>query len=182
MRQLPITFGVLAVALLAAKASAQEANPTGFGIAFGLGTTTIEDQDGPDNRFDGEGFGTNLDIEWRFIRYLAIGMNFTSLGEDTDLFNGVDTKIEVRGFGVFVRGYLPVSPNFTLFARFGDTSYNANLDPGGSSFFTSSALDFGFGADYYFNDNLSLRGEARWLDGSRQEAGSITTLGVRWQF
>ncbi len=100
-------------------ATAQENNPTGFGIALGIGASGIEDEDSPGDTFDGNDIGWNVDLEWRFIEYAAIGFNFTSLGEDSDDFNGANTTIGVDGFGFFVRGYLPVTPNLTFHARYG---------------------------------------------------------------
>lgn len=163
---------------------AQENNTTGIGIAFGVGPSTIEDEDGPGDTFNGRGFGWNFDFEWRLIENLAIGFNVTDFGDDTDFFNGQETRLEVDGFGFYLRGYLPVSPTLTLFARYGETSYNVDADPGvGTTFpFNDSAKDFGVGGDYYFNENLSLRLETRLLDGPSQESGSLTTIGLRWQF
>ncbi len=174
----------LAVALMAGTTAAQENNPTGIGIAFGIGQSSIEDEDTPGDVFDGSDVGWNLDLEWRFIEYLAVGFNFTSLGEDSDDFNGTETTIGVDGFGVFLRGYLPVTSRFTLHGRYGETNYNVEIEPGFDSIFpfSDSARDFGIGGDYYFNDSFALRIESRWLDGPSQEAGRLTTIGLRWQF
>ena len=174
----------LIVLSAAHNATAQETNPTGFGAALGIGVSGIEDEDAPGDTFDGSDIGWNVDLEWRFIENLSLGMNFTSLGEDSDDFNGADTTIGVDGFGFFVRGYLPVSSNLTFHARSGETNYSVDIDPGFDSFFpfSDSAKDFGFGGDYYLNENFAVRLETRWLDGPNQEAGSLTTIGMRWQF
>lgn len=175
---------VLALLLFALNVPAQSNNPTGVGIALGVGASSIEDEDAPGDTFDGSDVGWNLDLEWRFIEYLAIGFNWTTLGEDTDDFNGTQTTIGVDGFGFYLRGYLPVSEKFTLHARYGETNYSVDIDPGvGTAFpFNDSAKDFGIGADYYLNERLALRLEARWLDGPNKEAGNLTTFGLRWQF
>lgn len=114
----------------------------------------------------------------------AVGANWTSLGEDTDNFNGAETTISVDGFGLFVRGYWPVTSKLTLHARYGETSYSVDIDPGvGTVFpFSDSAKDFGIGADFYVNENLAVRIETRRLDGPNKEAGGLTTIGLRWQF
>ena len=179
-----LLVAVLAVTVLSGTALAQENNPTGFGMAFGIGPSSIEDEDAPGDTFDGSDLGWNLDIEWRFIKYLAVGANWTSLGEDTDDFNGVETTIGVDGFGAFLRGYLPVTPNLTLHARYGETNYSVDIDPGVNTVFpfSDNATDYGIGGDYYFSDHLALRIEARWLDGPNQEAGGLTSIGLRWQF
>ena len=179
-----LALPVLAVILLAPDALAQTGNSTGVGIAIGIGPSNIEDEDSPGDRFDGSGFGWNLDVEWRFIEHLAVGVSWISLGEDTDNFNGADTTIGVDGFGPFVRGYWPVTPKLTLHARYGETSYNVDIEPGiGTIFpFSESAKDFGIGGDFYVNENLAIRGEVRWLDGPDKEAGGLTTIGLRWQF
>ena len=173
-----------AAMLMAAEARAQANNPTGIGVALGMGSSSIEDEDAPGDTFDGSDFGWNLDVEWRFIEHLAIGLGRTSLGEDTDDFNGAETTIGVEGFGLFLRGYWPVSPSVTLHARYGETSYSVDIDPGiDTAFpFNDSAKDFGIGGDVYLNDNLALRVETRWLDGPNQEFGGLTAVGLRWQF
>lgn len=179
-----VALSVLATTLLVPVALAQTNNSTGVGVALEIGSSSIKDEDSPGDTFDGSGFGWNLDVEWRFIKHLAVGANWISLGEDTDNFNGAETTISVDGFGLFVRGYWPVTPNLTLHARYGETSYNVDIEPGiGTVFpFTNSAKDFGIGADFYFNDNLAGRIETRRLNGPDQEAGGLTTIGLRWQF
>ncbi len=175
---------VLAATVFACDALAQENNSTGVGVALGIGSSSIEDEDAPDDRFDGSDFGWNLDVEWRFFKHVAVGANWTSFGEDTDDFNGAETTIGIDGFGFFVRGYLPVTPRLTLHTRYGETSYNVDIDPGIDTVFplNDSANDFGIGGDFYINDHLAVRFEARWLDGSNQETAGLTTLGLRWQF
>lgn len=179
-----LVLSVLALLLFAPNALAQTNNPTGVGVALGIGLSSIEDEDSPGDSFDGSDFGGNLDVEWRFIEHLAVGFNWTSLGEDTDDFNGTETTIGVDGFGAYVRGYWPVIPKFTLHARYGETSYNVDIDPGiGTVFpFSDSAKDFGVGGDYYVNESLAVRFETRWLDGPDKETGGLTTIGLRWQF
>lgn len=176
-----IAFAAIGL-LLSGHATAQEANPTGLALLFGVGPTTIEDEDGPGETFDGSDTGWNLEMEFRIHEYFAFGFNRTSFGQDTDLFNGTDTTIEVDGSGYFVRGYLPVTPRLTLSARYGETFYDADLEPGGGSFLFDAAKDYGIAADVYFTDHLALRAEGRLLDGDNQEAGSIATMGLRWQF
>ncbi|MEO1319544.1 MAG: outer membrane beta-barrel protein [Pseudomonadota bacterium] len=177
------TVSFLAFALLCSGAChAQDDSTRGFAFLFGIGPTTIEDEDGPDDVFDGSDTGWNLEVEYRFSTYFALGVSRTSFGEDTDFFNGADTNIEVDGTGYFIRGYLPVSDRFTLSARFGETAYDADVEPGGGNFFPDSAIDFGGAADFSINERLAFRLEHRLLDGDRQEEGSITTIGLRWQF
>ncbi len=177
-------LSALAFLALSPNAPAQTNNPTGIGIGLGLGLSSIEDEDAPGDTFDGSDFGWNLDIEWRFVEYVAVGLNWTSLGEDTEDFNAAQTTIGVDGFGAYVRGYWPVTANVTLHARYGETNYSVDIDPGiGSIFpFSDDAKDFGIGGDYYVNENLAVRVEARWLDGPDKEAGGLTTIGLRWQF
>ncbi len=180
------TAAIAAILLFAAQPGwAQSANPTGVAATYSFGTTTIEDDDDPGDRFRGRDKGWNLDLEWRFLEYLAFGLNVTSFGEDTDFFNGQDTTISVDGLGLFVRGYWPVTDSVTLHARYGATSYDVDTDNGfGTTLGINSqdAKDFGIGGDYYFSDKFALRFETRMLDGPNKEAGSLTSLGLRWQF
>ncbi|MEO0615235.1 MAG: outer membrane beta-barrel protein [Pseudomonadota bacterium] len=177
------TATILALALLCSgTCHAQAYDNHGFAFLFGVGPTTIEDEDGPNDVFDGSDTGWNLEVEYRVSTYFGLGFNRTSFGEDSDFFNGTDTTIEVDGTGYFIRGYLPVSDRVTLSARLGETAYDADVEPGGGNFFPDSAVDYGVAADFNFNESLALRVEHRLLDGDRQEEGSITTIGLRWQF
>ncbi len=159
-------------------------NDTGIVISAGIGVSSIEDEDAPGDTFDGSGTAINVDIEWRFLRNLSVGMTVGTLGEDTDDFNGAETTIEVDTFGFFLRGLLPVGERVTLHARYGLTSYSVDIDPGFNSIFPFSddADDFGIGIDYAFSDSAAIRLETRILDGDNQESGGLTTIGLRWQF
>ncbi len=166
-------------------ATAQEANPTGFAFSLGFGPSTIEDVDGPGDEFDGGDIGWNFDVEWRFIEYVALGMNIATFGEDTDFFNGTDTTIEINGIGLYARGYLPVNDRLLLHATWGSFSYDADVDPNQNFsllLFDGSADAYGLGADYRLSKNWSARFDHRWYDGQRREAGTLTTLGFRFQF
>ena len=171
--------------LAASDARAQAENPTGFAFSLVYGISSIEDEDAPGDTFDGSDVGWNLDAEWRFVEYVAIGFNAISLGEDSDFFNGDDTTIGVDGFGFYLRGYWPVTDRVTLHARYGETNYDVDIDPGVGTAFpfnSQDAKDVGVGADYYINDNVAIRFEARWLDGPNKEQGGLTGIGIRWQF
>ncbi len=177
------TASFLALGMLCSGACHAQQNDTrGFALLYGVGPTTIEDEDGPGDVFDGSDTGWSLEVEYRFSVYFGLGLNRTSFGEDTDFFNGTDTTIEVEGTGYFLRGYLPVSDRVTLSLRFGETAYDADVDPGFGTFLFDNAIDYGIAGDFNFNESLALRLEHRILDGERQEEGSITTIGVRWQF
>ena len=179
-----LVLPLLVAALFSTDVLADTDEQTGIGIALGLGPSNIEDEDAPGDTFDGDDLGWNVDVEWRFIRHLAVGVNWTSLGEATDDFNGTETTIGVDGIGLYVRGYLPVTSRLTLHARYGETNYNVDIDPGTDTLFpfSDSAKDLGIGGDYAVNENLAVRLEARWLDGPSQEAGSLASIGLRWQF
>ena len=178
--------GVTALLLLSTSppARAQADNPTGVALSFTAGVSSIEDVDGPGDRFDGSDLGWSFDAEWRFIEYLGVGLTVLSLGEDTDFFNGEDTTIGVDGLGFYLRGYWPVAERVTLHARYGETNYDVDSSTGFGTFFPFSdeAKDFGVGADFYFTDRLAGRFEARWLDGPNREKGGLTGIGLRWQF
>lgn len=187
MNRIPCLAVALALLLVIAApaARAQADNPTGVAVSLVYGISNIEDEDGPGDSFDGNDLGWNLDLEWRFVKYLAAGFNVLSLGEDNDFFNGEDTTIGVDGFGFYLRGYWPVTDRVTLHARYGETNYDVDTTNGFGTTFpfnSQDAKDFGIGGDYYFSDKLSLRFEARWLDGPNKEQGGLTGVGLRWQF
>ncbi|MEL7312923.1 MAG: outer membrane beta-barrel protein [Pseudomonadota bacterium] len=180
---------VVAMALFAMSLTtdsvAQSTNDTGVGLAVGIGQSRIQDEDGPGDTFDGSDTGYNIDLEWRFIEYLAIGINYVDFGKDTEFFNGEDTTIEVTGNGYYARGYLPLNDRFMLHATLGELSYRSTVNgfqPGFLLPFAESATAFGAGADFSLSKHWSLRFDHRWYDGDNREEGAMTTLGIRWQY
>ena len=174
----------LALASLAVGARADvPENDTGVSLTLLAGSSSIEDRDGIDT-FDGSDLGFSLDGEWRFLRYLGLGFSMTDFGEDTDQFNGTATTIGVDGFGFFLRGYLPVNERIVLHARVGGFSYNSDVDPGVTTVFpfSDSADEWGVGADFRITQGWAVRVEHRELDGDNAEEGSLTGIGVSYQF
>ncbi|MEL7023570.1 MAG: outer membrane beta-barrel protein [Pseudomonadota bacterium] len=171
--------------VLATDVRAEMENPTGFVVAGTIGRSRIQDQDAPDDTFDGRDFGFNLDLEWRFIENFALGMNIASFGEDSDFFNGEDTTIRVYGFGFYARGYLPINERWTLHGTLGRFAYETESNGLSTSVilpFTGDANTFGAGVDYALNKNWAIRFDQRWFDGADQEEGTLTTIGFRWQY
>ncbi|MEL7312803.1 MAG: outer membrane beta-barrel protein [Pseudomonadota bacterium] len=176
---------IVCLILFITDAGAQMENPTGFVVAGTIGRSRIQDEDAPDDTFDGRDKGYNFDFEWRFIENFALGMNIANFGEDTDFFNGEDTTLEVYGFGFYARGYLPLNERWTLHATLGRFAYETEANGFSTSViipFNGDANSFGAGVDYALNKNWAVRFDQRWYDGGDQEEGMLTTVGFRWQY
>ena len=139
---------------------------------------------GAGDTFDGDDVGWYLDLEYRFLGHFAFGMTALDLGETNEFFNGADTRIQVDGFGFYVRAFVPLTDKLTAYARLGEISYDVEIDPGFNSFFpfNDSATEFGAGLDFGLTDKLALRVEGRILNGDADERGSLTTLGLAYKF
>ena len=171
-------------ALLLASQAAMANSERGFAVAAGFGTTTIEDDDGAGDVFDGSDVGWSFDLEYRFLGHFAFGLTVLDLGETSEPFNGADTRIQVDGAGLYVRAFAPLTDRLTVYARVGEISYEVEIDPGFNSFFpfNDSAIEYGAGLDFGLTDNLALRLEGRILNGEADERGSLTSIGLAYKF
>ena len=170
-------------ALTSAYAVAQTDN-SGFAVTAEIARSEIKDIDGPDDEFNGNDIGWNLDVEWRFNQHVAVGAQYTDFGEDTDFFNGENSTISVDGFGFYGRGYIPVTEKITINATLGHFLYDADVEPGTSDFtlFGEEAFMYGVGADYALDTKWSIRVQYRQFDGEDDEEASLISIGTRYQF
>ena len=175
---------LLLIALTTALMSAAQAQAkTGWGFSAGIGGSHMSDEDGSE-KFDGNAFGFSLEGEYRFTPNFAFGLGGFSLGEASDTFNSVETDLKVRGFGAFARLIYPMSDTVDLYGRLGAVHYFADLNPGGglSGLFGDDAVELGLGADIGSGENLSVRIEGRYFNGSSDETGALVTVGFSYRF
>ena len=158
---------------------------TGWGASATIGTSQIKDKDGAEN-FGGSGFGLSAEIEYQFTPNFALGFGGFSLGRANDMFNGVDTEIEVRGYDLFGRVILPLADSVDVFGRIGAGIYFADIDPGRVSFddalFGEDAVELGLGVDFGRREKLAYRLEGRFFNGGKDETGVMLMFGVNYLF
>lgn len=172
---------VAVVALLAIASPAHAQDKSGWEIHGGIGPTVIRDEDGTET-FRGSSFGFVFGGGYRFNDHFALNLNFLSLGEGEDTIATVPTTIDVDGFGITGRIIFPLTEKTELFGLIGNIAYNADVDPGASTLFSSEAWEFGGGVDFATSENFALRIEGRYYNGRRDETGGIATFGFAWRF
>ncbi len=158
---------------------------TGWGVSLGVGPSRIKDTDGADE-FSGASLGTALEVEFRPVPNLALGLGGFSLGRAEDSFGGVDTEIEVRGWEFFGRIIRPVSDTTEIYGRIGVGTYFVDIDPGSigleDAIFGSGAVDLGAGVDFGRKNKLAFRLEGRYLIGDDDETGALMFVGFNYLF
>jgi len=115
-------LSLAALILLAAAPHLEAAGETGWGLSATIGPSQIRDEDDTET-FSGNGFGLSAEIEYRFTANFALGLGGFSLGSADDVFDGVDTEIEVRGYNLFGRLIFPMSDSAQVFGRLGAANY-----------------------------------------------------------
>lgn len=180
MKRLPLLAAALLTLLISNHAIAQDRS--GFSFDVGLGASVIRDEDGSET-FRDEAFGWTLGGDYRFNDHFSLGFGIFSLGEGEDNFNGQTTTIEVRGYDVRGRAFLPLSENVDLFGLLGVVSYYVDIDPGVSfNPFGSGAWEAGVGLDVHTSNNLAIRFEGRFMNGDRDESAGLLTIGFNYTF
>lgn len=173
----PVTL-LIVLSLSATPTQADE--KSGWAMNVGIGASLIRDRDG-DDTFEGNGFGYTWGIEYRFSQRWAAGVDFFSLGNATDTFDSVRTRIDVGGFDLRGRVIFPLSENVEMYGRLGFAGYFADLDPGGSNL-GEDALSLGLGLDVDRDEHFTFRLEGRYFDGRAQESGGLLTAGFNYRF
>ncbi len=154
----------------------------GFGLYANLGLSVIKDRDSNSN-FQGNSTGGSYGVDYRTKNGLSFGFGGFTLGSADDTLNGVDTNIDVRGLELFLRYPFWQKEHAEVFARIGGVHYFADVEPGGVfTLFGNDGWDLGLGVDFLRDDNWTWRLEARYMNGDRDEAASLFTAGIRYQF
>lgn len=135
-------------------------------LAGGLTTTSLKDDD---REFGYKAFGG-----YRFMRNFALEGGYFDLGNfgfnaETIPAGTLDGDLEIRGFNLDLVGFLPVTEQFSAFARVGANYGKTNGAftetglinvPDPETRDRDTNLKFGFGLQYDFTESFSLRAEA----------------------
>jgi len=103
----------------------------------------------------------NANLGYQFNQYAAIEGGYSQFGEGKSSIPNVDTmKTNLRGFGFDVKGIMPVSNQFDLFAKAGAVDMHESVTSKGAiiSKLTGSAWtpELGVGTAYNVNSNVAL--------------------------
>lgn len=191
-----------------ANAQARTGN-TGFAagpyIGFGAGATqfSLKKEDftaigAPTRSFDERDNGFKVFGGYRFHENFAVEGQYARLGKSEIRYSAATglrgtEKYEVSSFSVAAMGLLPVSDNFTLFAKAGPSFNDAkssfsNATLGAASKGRKVGLLAGIGASYKLTDNLMARAELENFSGIGEAAKggrssvSMVSVGLAYQF
>ncbi len=140
---------------------------------------------------DDAGLG-DLDVDFGAVHGRLTGRlhpNFGVEGEvqvgvndDEQTFAGTDVSIGINyAATAFVVGYVPVTPNFDLFARLGVgvLEVEAEVEGFDSESESGSTLAYGAGAQYFFDGQNGVRADYTRYDGE-DDSGEADSLSVSY--
>jgi OmpA-OmpF porin, OOP family len=174
-------------------------------IGFGAGVTQfgLKKEDftaigGPTRTFDERDNGFKVFGGYRFLENFAVEGQYARLGKSSIRYSAPTglrgtEKYEASSFSVAAVGLLPISDNFTLFAKAGPSFNNAkstfsNTTLGASSKGNKLGLVAGIGASYKLTENISARAELENFSrvGEAAKGGrssvNMVSLGLAYQF
>lgn len=168
-----------------------------IGLGAGLTKFSLKKNDftatGATSRaFDEKDKGFKIFGGYRLLRNLAVEAQYARLGEAEVRYSGAGfapgrEKYEVSGFSVAAVGLLPVSDEFTLFAKAGPSFTRAENTFSRTGLGTNTKSSragglFGLGASYKLSENFSLRAEfenfSRVGEASKAGRSSVNLLSI----
>ena len=167
MKSLMIAAAALAVASVALPAAAQDQSGTAFygnlGYAF----------------VDARGVDVNLGaiggkLGARFNPYIGAEVEAAfGVNDDTVKSLGVPVKVELKhSIGAYAVGFLPVKPNFDLFARVGYANTKIKASALGAALSSDgNTWNAGLGGQYFFTAKDGVRAEYTKYDIGNSDAG-----------
>ena len=141
---------------------------------IGLGSADIDEDSyysdpitgAPASEFQNFGFAWNADLGLQFSKYLAVEAGYISFGQSSanTTYNSVplDAKDSFAGFDVLLKGILPISNKFNLFAKLGTADMNNKSSASIIDYrsFTETGTTWtplvGIGTSYAINQYISL--------------------------
>lgn len=179
---------LLALSLCSAAAGSQLAHADGVGLMLGGGGSYAQVDDAldlddlddiTDIDFDDNSFSYNLNVGWRFNKWLSVDAGYWDLGSYKSEIGGLDRKqsFDSKAFTLGGMASIPVWI-IDLYARAGIAMWEAdgrNVDEDGSDPY------YGVGGAFNIGGSLDL-----YLEAIRFEQADINLdtigLGVRWTF
>lgn len=142
----------LALGLAAPAFAADPALDSNTGLYGGIGWVGVNDSDHTVNGVQGR-------VGYRFMNYLGVEGEAAFGVGDTDIGSGVKAHLNNEA-GVYGVGFLPVSPNFDVFARVGWAEDDVSVKNGSSSLSgTDNGFAWGLGGQYYFDGKNGIRAD-----------------------
>lgn len=173
---------VLSATLLAVLAStsafaASAADDSGFYAGAGVGQTLVDERG-----YDDEDTAFSVFGGYQFNRYFAVEGAYNDFGKIEPEALGRD--LEADALSVTAVGILPFTDKFSAYAKAGFSRWNLDTElPAVTGTRDDSGTDptYGLGAEYRFNDAVSLRGEYSRFEVEDIDV-DVAQLQVRYSF
>jgi hypothetical protein len=202
------TIKSVAVALILAAAGSAHADESGFYLrgALGLAHTTLDTANTVHATYITSDSVDKLGMEigggYRFNRYVGAELSYVDFGKPsynlTRGATGETSVMTVKNTGIVaaVRGFYPVSQNFTLTGRVGAVFVHTSLDRQSDSpddAYTGKDNQvhstFGLGGMYKLTSNLNLTGDINWYpkitktnDNATDTNAYMVSVGLQYNF
>jgi len=170
-----VILSAVALTMIAAPAFAQSQPSTGIQTRGSIGYTHI---DGADASLGAVTSRLGVD----FNRYLGAEGEF-SVGVVDDTFDiaGVEAKTKLEyDAAAYAVGKLPIGQNLELFGRvgYGTTQIETRIPGVVSASADGESLNYGAGANWFYNGRQGVRGEWTRRDFKDDGAGEVDTYGL----
>ncbi|WP_296820749.1 porin family protein [Brevundimonas sp.] len=170
MRILALTTAAAAVAFTAAPAAAQ-IDPSWYG-SVGVANVSAEDTDVDLNAVTGR-LGARLNPYFGVEGEASFGLG------DESVAPGVDAELS-HDASAYAVGYYPISNNFEVFGRVGYGTTEIEVSGAGSSVSENEdSLNYGVGAQYFFDGANGVRGDWTRRD-FRDDAGEADVWSISY--
>jgi OOP family OmpA-OmpF porin len=174
-------LGLAAGALALSIPTAAIADGTGLMLGAGAywGSVSENVSDIGDIEIDDNSGAYNLDIGWRFNKWIAVDAGYWGLGEykaDDNIF-GQDAKVDSSAWTVGAIGSIPIWI-IDIYGRLGAAWYENNVK--GSDNDDGTNAYYGLGVAFNIGGSLDLYGE--WTRFDIDTDLDLFGLGVRWTF
>ncbi|HSC93484.1 MAG TPA: outer membrane beta-barrel protein [Burkholderiales bacterium] len=176
-----VTAALLALGVASTPAQAQEQDQ-GWFIGAGGGVSKLEDGcailGGSGSSCDDNGTYWKVFGGYRFNSYFGYELAYANFGELKISTAGSTTTYEATGMEISLFARLPISRDFSVYAKYGLYRWDVDLNVSGTGAFTASAdgndTTYGFGADYNFTKNIAARLEyQKYFDAGDAVTGTV---------
>jgi OmpA-OmpF porin, OOP family len=177
MRQTKLLSTLLLSATLGAAAFGAHAQDKGFYAGAGVGQSFVDE-----GVFDDEDTAFSVFGGYQFNPYFGLEAGYADFGKIEA--TGVGAALEADTAYLTAVGSLPITDNFSAYAKAGFHSWNLDSElPGLVSNSDESGTDptYGLGVQYRFTDHVALRGEYSRFEVEDADA-DLAQVQVRFDF
>lgn len=178
-------FAIMALALFALSAHAQDEQKSGWRVGLGAAFTEFSTED---SNFDDSQTGFNLSAGYRFNNWLGLEGGYLNTSDFEARFpagsSPSSASIAYQGFYAAGIGYIPLpGDEIDLYLKAGFFDFNSQLtiDGGVSSSARTDGALVGGGAILHISDNFGIKAEFDYFDIDEADLWTVI-LGLEYMF